>query len=454
MPTALETSETQQPAADKTAGRGFRVSHGIEALTFRRAAFASAMEGMTNGMLSLNAYVALKALGGERAGYEAELATLVTMLPSVAMLFASAYNAGGTVRRRRGYFLFAAVFGRMVFAAVPLIVLLPGLVSPFAFVGLIAFSSLICAGVPPALNQVWGANYVQASRGKRFAWISSVGMFMVMVASWLAGEFLDGSALVRGVANYQLLYPAAGVCGALALVTFYSIRVRYAAAIEVAEARDAKPLQRLGRAYVRAFRLLKRDRNFRTYEIGFFLYGVAFMMLAPAVPVLFSRYLHADYADFSRATVVTLQCTLMLVVPFVAWFAKGRRVTIVTASAYLVLIGYPAVLGVTAATGQMAFAYGAFVVYGIAMSGVHYVWNLGPVSFAKGGNPLPYTSTHTSLVGARALVGFPLSYVLMKLFPDTMWPIFIGSSVLLLIAAMIMLRLDRRMVGQGLQQFA
>ena len=432
----------------------FSVSRGIEAVTFRRALFANAIEGTTGGLLSLNAYVALKALGGEAAGFEAELSTLVTMLPSAAMLFASAYNAGGTVRRRRRYFLFAAVFGRLVFLLVPLIALLPGVATPFAFVALVGLSALICAGVPPALNQLWGANYVPASRGNRFALISSLSMFMVMTSAWLAGHFLDGRQLFSGIPNYKLLYPAAALCGALALVTFFSIRMRYAAAIEQRDARGTHAVKRLVRAYGRAYKLLRRDRNFMQYEVGFFLYGIAFMMLLPAVPVLFSRNLNADYSDFSQATVVTTQYTLMLVVPFVAWFAKGRRVTVVTATAFLGLICYPGMLGVTALTRQIEFAYFAFVLFGISMAGVHYVWNLGPVSFARGGNPLPYTSTHTSLVGARALVGFPLGYVLMKIFPDSLLPIFIGAVAMLLVAAVIMINLDRRMVNQGLQQVA
>ena len=453
MPVATETTEAPAVAAPRPAP-AFSVSKGIEQITFRRAGFANAIEGTTTGMLSLNAYVALKAMGGEAAGYEAELSTLVTMLPSVAMLFASAYNGGGTVRRRRRYFIFAGVFGRLVFLLVPLLALLPGALTPFAFVMLVGFSALICAGVPPALNQLWGANYIPASRGKRFALLSSISMLMVMVSAWVAGRFLDAAPLLDGFQNYQFMYPAAALSGAIALFTFYSIRMRYAAAIEAAEVRGTHPLKRLVRAYGRAYRLLRRDRNFLQYEAGFFLYGIAFMMLLPAVPVLFSRTLHADYSDFSQATVVTVQCSLMLIVPVVAWLAKGRRVTVVTAAAYLALVLYPAALGVTALTHTLAFAYVAFALFGIAMAGVHFVWNLGPVSFARGGNPLPYTSTHTSLVGARALFGFPLGYLLMKLFPDTLLPIFGGAVGLLLVAAGIMIHLDQRMRRQGLNQSA
>lgn len=450
----VETTESPKRQRVRRAAppSDFRVSRGIEQRTFRKAAFAGALEGMTKGMISLNAYVALVAMGATAAGYEAEVSTLITMLPSVAMLFAAAYNSGGHARKRRGYFLFAAFAGHLIFLVVPLLVFLPGATTPFAFVGLVALSALICAGVPPALNQLWGANYLAANRGRNFAWISSVGMFMVMVSAFVAGAFLDAPAYIDGVENWQLMYPAAAFTGALAMIGFYSIRMRYAAAIERPENRGTKPAKRLARAYVRAYRLLRDDGNFFRYEAGFFLYGIAFMMMLPAVPVLFSKYLSASYSDFSQASVVTMQCTLMVMAPLVAWFAKGRRVTVVTTAAFLSLMLYPAMLTITAVTREIVFAYAAFVVFGLAMSGVHFVWNLGPVTFARGSNPLPYTSTHATLVGARSLVGFPLSYLMMKLFPESLTPIFVAAGALLLCGAVVMIRLDRRMVKSGLNQ--
>lgn len=78
--------------------RQFVLSRGIEQRTFRQAAFASAGEGLTQGLMSLNAYVAIKSMGALDAGYEREVATLITMLPSVAMVFATAYDTGPAVR--------------------------------------------------------------------------------------------------------------------------------------------------------------------------------------------------------------------------------------------------------------------------------------------------------------------------------------------------------------------
>lgn len=432
--------------------RRFVLSRGIEQRTFRQAAFASAGEGLTQGLMSLNAYVAIKSMGALEAGYEREVATLITMLPSVAMLFATAYDTGPAVRGKRGYFVFAAVFGRLVFVVVPLIALLvPGAWQSFAFVALVAFSAVICAGIPPALNQLWGANYIPASRGRRFAWNSSLGMLMVMTGAFIAGMVLDAQPLVGGHGNHVVLYPIAALCGALALVGFYQIRMRFAAAPR-SLARGT--FARIKDSYARAFKLMRDDRHFRTYELGFFIYGIAFMMLMPAIPVLFANYLEADYGEFTRATVVTMQLTLMIMAPIVAWLSSGRRVTLVTAAAFTSLALFPAVLTVTALTREIVFAYAAFVVFGLAMSGVHFVWNLGALAFARGGNALAYTSTHAAMVGARAMIGFPLGYVLMKVFADTLLPVFVTASCLLLVATVVMLRLDRRMLAQGLSPVA
>ncbi|MBX3459138.1 MAG: hypothetical protein KF696_04100 [Planctomycetes bacterium] len=432
--------------------RQFVLSRGIEQRTFRQAAFASAGEGLTQGLMSLNAYVAIKSMGALDAGYEREVATLITMLPSVAMVFATAYDTGPAVRGRRRYFLFAAVFGRLVFMAVPLIVLaLTGPMQSFAFVGLVAFSAVICAGIPPALNQLWGANYVPASRGKRFAWNSSLSMLMVMTGAFIAGMVLDAQPLVSNYGNHVILYPVAALCGALALVGFYTIRMRFAAA---PRSLAVGTFNRIKDSYARAFRLMRDDKHFRTYELGFFIYGIAFMMMMPAIPVLFANYLEADYGEFTRATVVTMQLTLMIMAPVVAWLSSGRRVTLVTAAAFSSLALFPAVLTVTALTREIMFAYAAFVVFGLAMSGVHFVWNLGALAFARGGNALAYTSTHAAMVGARAMIGFPLGYVLMKVFADTLLPVFVTASCLLLVATFVIMRLDRRMVAQGLQPIA
>jgi hypothetical protein len=88
------------------------------------------------------------------------------------------------------------------------------------------------------------------------------------------------------------------------------------------------------------------------------------------------------------------------------------------------------------------------------MSGVHFVWNLGALAFAPPGRALAYTSTHAAMVGVRALIGFPLGYLMMRAFDDTLMPVFGTAAALLMVATVIVLRLDRRMTELGLKPTA
>jgi hypothetical protein len=286
-----------------------------------------------------------------------------------------------------------------------------------------------------------------------------------MAGALIAGALLDGFHVTNvpligeidihgNPRNYALLYPVAGVIGFLAMIYFWRIRLRFKPSHK-----DDVVLptfrERLIQSFKSASALLRRDPDFRLYEFGFFLYGTAFMMTAAVVPLFFKNTLDATYTEFSASTVVLVQVMHLVSVPLIVRFASGRRVTVVTRVPFAMLLFYPLALGgvaLLAAHDQRAAmwaAYGAFALFGAAMACIHFVWSLGPVAFARGGNPLPYTTTHAALVGVRASVGFPLAYVLMWLFPETVLPIFALASALFFGAACVMTLLDNRLRSRG-----
>ncbi|MCG3184464.1 MAG: hypothetical protein ICCCNLDF_02584 [Planctomycetes bacterium] len=421
---------------------GRRLSGLIEKRTLAGGVRGALFEGLFGGLTSMNTYVAINALG-DWARWEAEITTLMSMLPSILMAFAMLYSSGGRVRKRRNYFLFVGVFGRLIMASVALLVFFP---NPFLFVALVAVQAAVCAGLAPAMNHIWGANCTARSRGKVFTWFSIASEIATMSAALLASTLLDrdsGKAFVY-------IYPVAGVIGLLGMLTFWRIRLRYTSA-EKEDLVTPAWTARVKRSLNQATGLLKRDPEFRLYEFGFFLYGVAFMMLVPVIPVLFKNYLNASYAEFATANVVVVQIMHLLMAPFIVRLAAGKRVTLVTRWAHLVLVLYPVLLAATAIVApsdqQTAtwLVFGAFAVFGAGMALIHFVWNLGPVAFARGRSPLPYTSTHAALVGFRASIGFPLAYAMMKIWPDQPLPIFVIAAGFFIGAAVVMTVLDRKL---------
>jgi MFS family permease len=420
---------------------GRRLSGGIEARTLAGGVRGALFEGLFGGLTSMSTYVAIKALG-DWDRWEAEITTLMSMLPSILMAFAMLYSSGGRVRKRRNYFLFVGVFGRLIVASVALLAIFP---NPFLFVVLVAVQAAVCAGLAPAMNHIWGANCTSRSRGRIFQWFS-----IAAEVATLAGALIASVVLDRDPQAYLYIYPIAGVIGLLGMLSFWRVRLRYTRAEREDMVTPAWTM-RAKRSFGQAAGLLRRDPEFRLYEFGFFLYGVAFMTLVPVVPVLFKNYLKASYAEFATANVVVVQVMHLIAVPIIVRMAAGKRVTVVTRWAHVVLVFYPVLLALTAIVAltdvELAtwIVFGAFVVFGVGMALIHFVWNLGPVAFARGRSPLPYTSTHAALVGLRASVGFPIAYVLMKVWPDEPLPIFALSAACFIGAGVVMTVLDRRL---------
>ncbi len=430
-----------------------RVSELIEKRTFRQALIVAVLMGIANGGFSLNNMIALEVLDGIK--HKEAISTLAPALPSLAMFFSLIFNRGGVVRRRRKYWILAGFGGFFVYALAPLFVYIPGGLAPFLFVGLIGFSALINSGIPPAQNQLWGANYTSAKRGKLFSYFFCVFWFAEMLTAIGAGMFMDDGPAANSTGNFQILYLFSALVGLIAMLMMYRIRLRHTASTQAGDKQGDSTWVRFGRALSRSFSLLKTDRNFRIYEIGFFFYGMAFMVLLPLPALIYSEaYLDRDFTEFATANTAIVTGALILGSLTISRLAKGKRITLVTAGAFVTLLLYPVMLGLLVETGDSYVGYAAFFMFGLAMSGVHFAWNLGPLTFAKGGNAIGHSTTHTMMVGLRAVLAFPIAFVMLVVFEGDLTPIFTTSGVLMTIAVGIMLMLDRSMRQQGLNQTA
>ncbi|MEE8142279.1 MAG: MFS transporter, partial [Planctomycetota bacterium] len=92
---------------------------------------------------------------------------------------------------------------------------------------------------------------------------------------------------------------------------------------------------------------------------------------------------------------------------------------------------------------QNAWSYALVETFwGVAMSGVGIVWNMGPVTLAPEGEARRYMSIHVALVGLRALIGHPLGGILTRITGDPRW-VFLVAIGFLLAATWVMTSLGR-----------
>jgi MFS family permease len=263
------------------------------------------------------------------------------------------------------------------------------------FAGVIILAAAADAAYVPHRSALSSANYPLAVRGRLFAMLSVMSRISAVVAAKVSGWLLDADFLWL-----RVLFPVAAVCGLLEHWTISRIRwhhegrpkVRTWGGLTSALAASADAWRETGR-------ILREDRAFRVYEIGFLLYGFGFLMSFPLIAVFAARVLHLSYGEYTSAS--GLAQPIAYSVTILAFGRAVDRFGVVrtTAAAFALLTVFFAVLPFVGDARQFQLC---FLLFGITMALVNLGWSLGPISFAPSGQGRSYTTVHVLFVGIRS----------------------------------------------------
>ncbi|MBN1426024.1 MFS transporter [Candidatus Fermentibacteria bacterium] len=385
----------------------------LEQLTFRRHVLAALFDGAYAGLVAMTAYILRKQLDAT----DFQIALLFALQMSM-FTFSSVGAAFITYANHRSFILAAGLFGRLLYVTV---LFCHG---PFFLIGIIAWVSLVHANYLPAQNMIFRANYRRETRGVCYARAQIVALLAMSVAAASVGRVLNWRA-----ESFPLVFAAAGILGFCAYMTYRSMPHRSAEAVEL-------PRRRV--PFADFFQILRGDGFFRRYEAIFFLYGIAFMMAEPLVPMFVNDVLKADWAQASGVFGVIHPLIMLVCLPLYGRLLDRTSVVPVATLAFGVLALWPFSLALTTA---LPGAYAAYVCFGLGMAGVDVAWMLGANTFAPAGRIQRYMAIHVTLVGVRAMIA-PFVGLAMKQQLGAR-PVFLTSGCLLLASAMLMFRLGR-----------
>jgi hypothetical protein len=206
---------------------------------------------------------------------------------------------------------------------------------------------------------------------------------------------------------YRAVYPAAAACGFLSCLSLGRLRFRsrpgepresalfaagFGAAVSAA----------LRRPFAGALALLRDDRGFRRYEMGFMAYGLGWMMLQPTIPVYLVERLQVAYTEVAQARgLIYFTVIAALSHPFGRLLDRVGPLA-VSRIAFSILALFPLLLASARGIGTV---YVAFLVFGCGMAAANLGWTAGPIHFAGERDSARYMGAHVALVGLRAIVG-------------------------------------------------
>jgi MFS family permease len=366
---------------------------GPERHTYVRHLWFDLLASASAGILANAPAIALKSMGSPPWALSLRLG-----LSSVGML-AALYLGGWMARRRKMPFVlapglgFAACSAAMAFTREPL-----------AFLTLFGVGAVFEMVARPAVTAVLRLNYAPRRRGE------VIGHVRAWCALTFLGSHLAAAALLRSGGGQVetlicgLMLLAAGMDLA-SLAVFRRIRVRETAL----EAGPIRP--RVVATLAESCGVVARDRRFRRYLAGCFLFGFSGLMYVEFVPAVLQRGLGCGYIELALLTHV---------IPGVAQFVTtgwwGRRLDRSTPNAEWgwIRLGWgldPILLAAAPLAAAVAPA-AAFALAGLgrisrgAVMGASWVlwWRVGIAHFAPpGGDTTRYMGILTFLNGLMRL---------------------------------------------------
>lgn len=361
----------------------------------------SILVGLLEGTFYLNEFILLKSLHGSNV----QVAFLFQF--SVVILLFSVFVTEITrrFRNKRRMIRTLAVFTHlplMLFAFYPPQVgdyahlwVYQGI---FLLIFLINFSARPV--VYPAITAMLKTNYGPSLFGKLYGYATTFNKLAIMVAAFTFGVLLDYDAF-----SFVWVYPLVGGLGLLAVWLLASIPF----ADEAPTTRQSVLEASLGSMrYMR--HILRTNLPFRDFEIGFMLYGFAWMMSLAVSSIFFERELGLNYTSsaFYKNAYNLLSIALL---PFISKridrmdpriFGVYTFVAFLLHNLFLALTSYfPAYVDIGDVRVYYLLAV-SYLFYAVFASTMGLLWFIGAAYFCKANEAGHYQSMHLSFVGVRA----------------------------------------------------
>ncbi len=405
-----------------------------ERSTFQKHIGYASLDGFVRGALILNEFIFIKQLGGGNV----QLAFLF-QFSMVIYLFSMVANE--IMRRypnRKILLRWVSIITRMpliLFAFFPAVHgqgLPPQYHTLFLGVFLLFYTSRIA--VIPSINQYLKGNYRSENFGRLFGYATTINKVMTMITTFAVGVLLDWDPN-----SYRWFYPAVGVLGTISVFQLTMIPFHHKPDLVV------KPMsQALGDSFKRIWKILCGNVPFRHLEVGFMLYGFAWMSTHAVITIFYKEALHLNYSGVSfYNNAYTLMAILVLPI-FSKMIGKmdPRRFGLITFGSLLLFIlftsltqtfdSYYIIAGVKIYPCLMI----AVLFNGTFMGSMPLLWGIGSSYFCSSNEAADYQSVHLFLTGVRAVFAPLLGISLYEMLGFSMT---YGASIIILIPAILLM---------------
>jgi Na+/melibiose symporter-like transporter len=397
-----------------------------ERQTFRLHIMYSFIEGIILGVLALNEFVFIKSLKG--SSYQLGMLFQFSM---VVFLFLIIFNEFmKRVQNKRKMIRITGLITRLPLA---LLFFFPRnqeiiLANPYYHYIFLAIFLLYYMGNPiiyPNINLFLKNSYKHQNFGRLYGYATSLNKIVMLVVTFAYGLLLD-------MDNYVFVYvfPLVAILGVLS--TFILSRIKYITAV-ITE-KKKKFFESVVASARQMYDIIRFNKPYRDFEIGFMFYGFAFMLSVSVVTIFYEVALHLNYSSVAfYKNVYNILAIILL--PFMGKLIgkidprKFAAISFSSLALYLCFIALTDFFSWNIDFWGIkiyAFLMIAVLFHGGFAATMSLLWSIGSAYFCKKEDAADYQSVHLSLTGVRAMIA-PLmgiaSYELLGFFITFMFAV-------------------------------
>jgi predicted MFS family arabinose efflux permease len=396
----------------------------------------SIIEGIILGILALNEFVFIKSLLG--TNYQLSVLFQFSMLVFVLLIFVNEFLK--RIRKRR---LFLRKVG--ILTRIPLLFLFFFPQSPevyqgnsiyhLIFLGIFLVYYLAALVINPTINLLLKTNYSHQNFGTLYSYAQSANKIVLLIVTFLYGLLLDFD-------NYAFTYifPIASLLGMTSIYLLSKINYTPPEKIQTQNT--------IGQSIVSSiknmFRILKNNKPYLHFELGFMFYGFAFMTTYAVSTIFFYEELRLNYSSvaFYKNSYNILAIILLPVFGKILGKLDPRKFAIIT---YASLATYLFFLMITEYFPfyidffniKLYYTLIFYIVFhGFFAATMVLLWNIGSAYFGRDDEADIYQSIHLFLTGVRAIIAPLFGIFIYEYFGFT---ITFSLAILSLVAAIILM---------------
>ena len=374
----------------------------VEKKTFSLHLIYSMIDGCIKGCFIMNEFIYLRSIkGGE---YQLSILFQFSML---LLLLAVIFNELLKRSKRKKRLL----LGTAVITHFPLILtwLFPNEASPYSgsciyqilYLAVFFMYYLSTPLVLPTINLLLKNTYSHHNFGKLYSIASAVGRICMLIATFAFGYLLD-------MDNYafRYIYPSLAILG----ITGISLLTVIPYTSETIISQNKGFWGSVKDSLSRMVNILKKNKPFTDFQVGFMLYGFSFMSTSAVITIFLESYLQLNYSSvaFYKNIFNVLAVVLMPVCGRFLGKIEPRKFAIITFSSlalYIFFVGatefFPAHFTYMGLEIYYMLLIAMFC-FGIFTATMPLLWNIGSAYFCESRDAGDYQSIHLSMTGVRA----------------------------------------------------